>query len=441
MPAIGLLSHNARPTDAEINDAMDGNVCRGRERTMDQVRLTRRFVLGTGVSTVTVGAGGRRARAEAPIRVGVLNDQSGLYADLGGPGSVIAARMAVEDLGGKTAGRPVEILVADHQNKAEIGAAIAREWFDVQNVGMALGFDNSSVALAVERVAADHDRVAIATAVGSVDFTGRNCTPTAASWLYDSYALTTSLARTLVRSGQDSWFFVTVDYAFGHSMENDARRAVEASGGKVLGSVVHPIGTSDFSSYLLKAQASGAKIVAFANGGGDLINALKQAREFGLPESGVTLAAMLLFITDVHALGLAATQGLTFVTAFYWDRDDETRAWAGRFHERHKAMPTMAQAGVYSATRHYLRAVEAIGGEIGGSAVIAGMRAVPVNDVYARNAYLREDGRLMHDMFLMRVKTPAQSHGKWDYYDQQDVIPADQAFKSLAASDCPLVRG
>ncbi len=410
---------------------------------MEPAGLTRRFVLGGGAALL---AGGRRgARAGGPVRIGVLNDQSGLYADLGGPGSVIAARMAVEDiaaegLGGALDGRPVEVLVGDHQNKAEIGAAIARRWFDIDQVGMAIGFDNSSVALAVESVAAQHDRVAIGTAVGSVDFTGRNCTPTAASWLYDSYALTTSLAHALVAAGRDSWFFITVDYNFGHSMEADARRAVEASGGTVLGSARHPLGTADFSAYLLQAQASGAKVIGFANGGGDLVNVIKQANEFGLPRSGRTLAAMLLFITDVHSLGLATAQGLSFVTAFYWDRDAPSRAWSRRFQERHGAMPTMAQAGVYSATRHYLRALAAEA-EPGGAAVMARMRAMPVEDFYAPGARLRADGRLMHPMYLMRVKAPSESRGPWDYYAPRATIPAETAFRSLAEGGCPLVRG
>lgn len=406
---------------------------------MDRTGLTRRLLIGTGTAAAATSVASRRVRAAAPIRIGVLNDQSGLFADLGGPGSVIAARMAVADLGGAVASRPVEVLVGDHQNKAEIGAAIARRWFDVENVSMAIGFDNSSVALAVERVAAEHDCIAIGTAVGSVDFVGKNCTPTAASWLYDSYALTTSLAQALVRAGRDTWFFVTVDYAFGHSMENDARRAVAASGGRVLGSVLHPLGTSDFSSYLLQAQASGAKVIGLATSGGDLVNAVKQANEFGLPQSGRTLATMLLFITDVHSLGLPAAQGLSFVTAFYWDRDDQTRAWSRRFQEHHKAMPTMAQAGVYSATRHYLRAVAAAG-NISGAAVMAKMRAMPVEDFYAHDGHLRADGRLMHDMFLMQVKSPAQSKAAWDYYSLRTTISADRAFKPLAASDCPLVQ-
>ncbi|GAN77027.1 ABC transporter substrate-binding protein [Acidisphaera rubrifaciens] len=402
--------------------------------------LTRRRLLGAAGTAALLPAVIRPARAATPVRIGVLNDQSGLYADLGGPGSVVAAHMAVADAGGSVAGRPVEILVGDHQNKADIGAAIARKWFDVDAAGMAIGFDNSSVALAVERVAAEHDRVAIGTAVGSVDFTGRDCTPTAASWLYDSYALTTSLAQALVAAGRDTWFFVTVDYAFGHSMEHDARAAVIAHGGRVLGSVRHPLGTADFSSYLVQAQASGAKVVAFANGGGDLINAMKQAAEFGLPQSGVTMAAMLLFVSDVHSLGLHAAQGLTFVTAFYWDRDPAARAWSERFMKRFGRMPTMAQAGVYSATRHYLRALAA-GPDDGGRAVMARMRAAAVDDFYVHDGTIRADGRLMHPMYLMQVKTPQESKGPWDYYRLRATIPADRAFRPLSASDCPLVRG
>ncbi len=402
--------------------------------------ISRRSVLAGGTAALAAPARRARADAAAPIRLGVLNDQSGLYADLGGAGSVIAARMAVADMGGQVAGRPVEVLIGDHQNKAEIGATIARKWFDLDQVGMVAGFDNSSVALAVERMAAEDDRVAIGTAVGSVDFTGKNCTPTAASWLYDSYALTTSLAQALVADGQDTWFFITVDYTFGHSMENDARRAVEASGGKVLGSVTHPLGTSDFSAYLVQAQASGAKVIGFANGGGDLVNAIKQANEFGLPQDGRTLAALLLFISDVHSLGLAATQGLTFVTAFYWDRTAETRAWSRRFQAQSGKMPTMVHAGIYSATRHYLRAVAAAG-QTSGRAVMAKMRDMPVDDFYVHGGQLRSDGRLLHDMYLMRIKSPAESKEPWDYDRLLATIPPEKAFKPLAASDCPLVGG
>src|SRR6185437_1052124 len=345
------------------------------------LRLYLALVLGL-LAAFGDGCAANAQISDSVVRVGVLNDQSSLYADLGGPGSVVAARMAVEDAGGTALGKPVEIVSADHQNKADIGAAIARQWFDTDQVDMAIGFDNSSVALAVEQIAAQKNRIAIAGAVGSTAFTGKNCTSTEASWLYDSYALTTTLARSVVGRGQDTWFFITVDYAFGHSLEADATRAVVASGGKVLGSVRHPLNTADFSSYLLQAQASGAKVVALANGGGDMINATKQANEFGLTRSGQTVVSLLVFITDIHSVGLKAAQGLTFVTAFYWDRDEASRAWSKRFFERHKRMPTMAQAAVYSAIRHYLRAIEAAGTDEA-KAVMVKMREIPVNDFYA----------------------------------------------------------
>jgi branched-chain amino acid transport system substrate-binding protein len=330
-------------------------------------------------------------------------------------------------------------VAADHQNKADIGAAIARQWFDADQVDMAVGFDNSSVALAVEQIAAQKNRIAIAGAVGTTAFTGKNCTPNEAAWLYDSHALTTTLARSVVGRGQDTWFFITVDYAFGHSLEADAASAVLASGGKVLGSVRHPLNTADFSSYLLQAQASGAKVVALANGGGDMINATKQANEFGLTRSGQTVVSLLVFITDIHSVGLNAAQRLTFVTAFYWDRDEASRAWSKRFFERHKRMPTMAQVAVYSAIRHYLRAVEAAGTDEA-KAVMAKMREIPVNDFYAKNGTVRADGRLLHDMYFIEVKTPAQSTGAWDYYNVLATIPGDQAFLPLEEGGCPLVK-
>jgi branched-chain amino acid transport system substrate-binding protein len=371
------------------------------------------------------------------VRIGVLNDQSSLYADAGGPGSVVAARMAAEDAGGSVLGKPVEIVFADHQNKADIGATIARQWFEVGKVDMAIGFDNSAVALAVEQLAAEKNRIAIAGAVGSTAFTGKACTPTEASWIYDSYALTTSLAKSIVAEGRDTWFFITVDYAFGHSLEADATAAVQAAGGKVLGSVRHPLNTSDFSSYLLQAQASGAKVVAFANGGGDMVNATKQANEFGLTKSQ-TMVSLLVTIADVHSMELKAAQGLKFVTAFYWDRNEETRAWSKRFFERQGRMPTMGQAAVYSAVRHYLLAIAAAGTDEA-KAVMAKMREIPVNDFYARNGHLREDGRMVHDMYFAEVKKPSESSKPWDYDKILGVIPGDQAFRPLAESGCPLV--
>jgi branched-chain amino acid transport system substrate-binding protein len=371
------------------------------------------------------------------VRIGVLNDQSGLYADLGGPGSVVAARMAVEDAGGSVLGKPVEIVFADHQNKSDVGAAIARQWFDIGKVDMAIGFDHSAVALAVEQLAAERNKIAIAGAVGSTAFTGKSCTANEASWIYDSYALTTSLAKATVAEGRDTWFFITVDYAFGHSLEADATAAVQAAGGKVLGSVRHPLNTSDFSSYLLQAKASGAKVIAFANGGGDMVNAIKQANEFGLTKNQTTVA-LLIFISDVHSMELQAAQGLKFVTAFYWDRNDETRAWSKRFFAKHGRMPTMPQAAVYSAIRHYLTAIAAAGTDEA-KAVLARMRAMPVNDFYVTNGRLREDGRLVHDMYFAQVKTPSESAKPWDYYKILGTIPGDQAFRSLADAGCPLV--
>ncbi len=387
-----------------------------------------------------MGLSSTAARAQISddvVRIGVINDQSSLYADAGGHGSVIAAQMAVEDAGGKVLGKPVDVVFADHQNKADIAVNIAREWFDVGKVDMAIGFDNSAVALAVEKLAADKNRIAIAGAVGSTAFTGKQCTPNEASWIYDSYALTTSVAKALVAEGHDSWFFITVDYAFGYSLEADASAAVKAAGGKVLGSVRHPLNTSDFSSYLLQAQASGAKVVALADSGGDMINATKQANEFGITRNQ-SLASMLVFITDVHSMELKVAQGLRLVTAFYWDRDDETRAWSKRFFERQHAMPTQTQASTYSAIRHYLKSVEAAGTDEA-KAVMVKMREIPVNDFFAHNGHLRQDGRLVHDMYFAQVKTPAESTGPWDYYKILATIPGDQAFRPMSEGGCPLV--
>jgi len=400
--------------------------------------VRRQLMLVSALAVVCLGATAARAQiSDDVVRIGILNDQSGLYADLGGPGTAVAARMAVEDAGGTVLGKPVEIVVADHQNKSDIGAAIARQWFEAGKVDMVFGFDNSAVALAVEQLAAEHDRIAIAGAVGSTAFTGKSCTPTEASWIYDSYALTTSLAKSIVAEGRDTWFFITVDYAFGHSLEADATSAVQAAGGKVLGSVRHPLNTSDFSSYLLQAQASGAKVVALANGGGDMVNAIKQANEFGLTKNQ-TMVSLLIFISDVHSMELAGAQGLKFVTAFYWDRDQESRVWSKRFFERHGKMPTMAQASAYSAIRHYLRAIAAAGTDEA-RAVMAKMREIPVNDFYARDGHVRADGRLVHDMYFAQVKKPSETTKPWDYYNILRVIPGDQAFRPLAEGGCPLV--
>jgi branched-chain amino acid transport system substrate-binding protein len=400
------------------------------------VRLLSAFVVAVASLCLSSSLAGAQISNDV-VRIGVLNDQSGLYADLGGPGSVTAARMAAEDAGGKVLGKPIDIVFADHQNKADIGVAVARRWFETEGVDMAIGFDNSSVALAVEQLAAEHNRIAIAGAVGSTAFTGKNCTKNEASWVYDSYALTTSLAKSIVAEGRDTWFFITVDYAFGHSMEADATTAVQAAGGKVLGSVRHPLNTSDFSSYLLQAQASGAKVVALANGGGDMVNTVKQANEFGLGKKQ-SLVSLLIFISDVHSMQLQAAQGLKFITAFYWDRDDDTLAWSKRFFDKQGRMPTMAQASVYSAVKHYIAAIAAAGTDEA-KAVMAKMRELPVNDFYVKNGHVREDGRLVHDMLFAQVKTPAESSKPWDYYKILAAIPGDQAFRPLAEGGCPLV--
>jgi branched-chain amino acid transport system substrate-binding protein len=397
------------------------------------------IVLGL-LATAVIGAGAATAQiSDDIVRIGVLNDQSNVYADLGGPGSVIAARLAIDDIGGKVLGKPIDLLVADHQSKADVGASIARQWFEANKADMVIGFDNSSVALAVEQVAFQMNRIAIAGAIGTTAFTGKACTPNEAAWVYDAYALTNILARSVVGRGDKTWFFITVDYSLGHSLEADATSAVLASGGKVLGSARHPLNTADFSSYLLQAQASGAKVVALANAGGDMINATKQANEFGLTQAGQTVVSLLTFITDVHSVGLKAAQGLSFVTAFYWDRDDESRAWSRRFFELHKRMPTMAQAAIYSAINHYLHAIEAAGTDEA-KAVMAKMREIPVNDFYAKNGKVREDGRMVHDMYFVQVKTPSESTGPWDYYKILMTIPGDQAFRSLNEGGCPLVK-
>jgi branched-chain amino acid transport system substrate-binding protein len=410
--------------------------CKDR-KDIGRLLVRSQLVLACAVAAFILGAAQVRAQiSDDVVRIGVLNDQSGLYADLGGPGSVTAARMAAEDAGGSVLGKPVEIVFADHQNKADIGVAVARRWFETEKVDMATGFDNSSVALAVEQLAAEKNRIAIAGAVGSTAFTGKNCTANEASWIYDSYALTTSLAKSTVAEGRDTWFFITVDYAFGHSMEADATAAVLAAGGKVLGGVRHPLNTSDFSSYLLQAQASGAKVVALANGGGDMVNAVKQANEFGLTKTQ-SVVALLAFISDIHSMSLQVAQGLKFVTAFYWDRNEETRAWSKRFFAKQGRMPTMAQAGVYSAVHHYLASVAAAGTDEA-HAVMAKMRELPVNDFYVKNGRVRADGRLVHDMYFAQVKTPSDSKEPWDYYKILATIPGDQAFRPLAEGGCPL---
>ena len=378
--------------------------------------------------------------SDGVIKIGVLNDQSGTYADLAGPGSVVAARMAVEDFGAAAKGMKVEILSADHQNKPDVGSNIARQWYDVDKVDLILDVPTSSVVLAVNQIAREKNKALIVSTGATSDLTGKACSPNAIHWTYDTWALANGTGSAIVKTGGDSWFFLTADYAFGHALERDTEAVVLKNGGKVLGKVRHPFPTADFSSFLLQAQASKAKIIGLANAGADTTNAIKQGAEFGIVKGGQQFAGLLVFLTDVHALGLEKAQGLVLTEAFYWDLNDKTRAWSKRFAERHHgAMPTMVQAGVYSATLHYLKAVEALKSD-DGPKVIAKMKEMPTDDPLFGKGTVRADGRKIHPMYLFEVKKPAESKGPWDYYKLRATIPADQAFRPLDQGDCPLVK-
>lgn len=372
------------------------------------------------------------------VKIGVMNDLTGPYSDLAGNKSVDAARMAVEDFGGKVLGKPIQVVAADHQNKADVASARAREWFERDNVDVIVDLVNSSAALAVARIARDANKLVLVSGGGTTRLTNEDCSPTTIHWTYDTYALANGTARAMVKQGLDSWYFITADYAFGHSLEKDGSAVVKEGGGKVSGSVRHPFAATDLSSFLLQAQASGAKVIGMANAGPDMNNTVKQASEFGIVPKQ-SLAALLIFIDEVHAMGLKVTQGMYLTTGFYWDLNGQTRAWGKRFFERNKRMPNMVHAGVYSTVTHYLKAIEASGTDET-SAVVAKMKATPVNDFFAKNARIRADGRLMHDIYLMQVKKPAESKYPWDYYAVRQVIPAEQAFLPAAKSVCPLLK-
>jgi branched-chain amino acid transport system substrate-binding protein len=376
------------------------------------------------------------------VKIGVLTDLSGLYSDLSGQGSVVAAQMAVDDATGgtgKVLGKKVEFVSADHQNKADIASSKARTWFDVEKVDGIFDLTNSTAALAVQELGKAKGKLVVVTGAGSTALTGKSCSPTGIHWMYDTYALATGTGSAVVKEGGTSWYFLTADYAFGHSLESDTSAVVKAQSGKVLGSSRHPLNTNDFSSYLLQAQSSGAKILGLANAGGDLINSVKQAKEFGLTQSGQTLAGLLVFISDVHSLGLETTQGMYLTEGFYWDLDDKSRAWSKGFFDKQKKAPTSVHAGVYSSIYNYLKAVEATGTD-DPAAVIQHLRSITINDPIIRNGKLREDGRLVHDMYLLQVKKPAESKKPWDYYTVKQTLPADQAFRPLAQSECPLIK-
>jgi branched-chain amino acid transport system substrate-binding protein len=391
--------------------------------------------------TVTALAGTAHAQiSDGIVKIGVMNDQSGTYADISGQGSVVAARMAVEDFGAAAKGLKVEVVFADHQNKPDVGSSIARQWYDVEKVDVIVDVPTSSVALAINQITRDKQKAFLVSGAAASDLTGKACSPNTIHWTYDTWALAHGTGSAIVKTGGDSWFFLTADYAFGHALERDTEAVVVKSGGKVLGKVRHPFPTSDFSSFLLQAQASKAKIIGLANAGADTINAIKQGAEFGIVRGGQQFAGLLVFISDVHALSLERAQGLVLTEAFYWDLNDKTRAWSKRFAERHQgAMPTMVQAGVYSAVLHYLKAVEALKSD-DGTKVIAKMKEMPTDDSLFGKGTIRADGRKIHPMYLFEVKKPAESKGRWDYYKVRATIPAEEAFRPIAEGECPLVK-
>ncbi len=403
-------------------------------------RWIARFVPGALVALAAVSTALAADKfSDGVVKIGVLTDMTGYYSDLAGPGSVLAAQMAIDDFGGKVGTAKIVLVSADHQNKADIASNTARKWFDEEKVDAIADLVSSSTAGAVIPVATEKKRITLLSGPGTTAFTGEKCGPYNVHYTYDNWALANGTGREVVRQGGDTWFFVTADYVFGKSLEEDTTKVVKAAGGKVLGFARHPSpGTTDFSSYLLQAQASGSKIIGLANAGADTVNCIKQAKEFGITPKQ-SLAGLLTFITDVHSLGLDTAKGMYFTSAFYWDRDDDTRKWSKRFFEKHKKMPTMVQAGVYSAVMHYLQAIKAAGTD-DADAVIAKMKATPVNDFFAKNGRIGPDGLHRHDMYLVKVKSPQESKYAWDYYNIVKTIPAAEAFPSVEAQNCPLVK-
>jgi len=400
--------------------------------------ITRVLVLT--IALIAVAAAAHAQISDGIVKIGVMNDQSGTYADISGPGSTTAARLAVEDFGAAKKGLKVEIVVADHLNKPDVGSSIARQWYDAEKVDVIVDVPTSSVALAINQITRDKGKAFLVSGAATSDLTGKACSPNTIHWTYDTWALANGTGSAIVKTGGDTWFFLTADYAFGHALERDTEAVVVKNGGKVLGKVRHPFPTADFSSFLLQAQASKAKIIGLANAGADTTNAIKQGAEFGIVKGGQQFAGLLVFISDVHALSLEKANGLVLTEAFYWDLNDKTRAWSKRFAEKqHGAMPTMVQAGVYSAVLHYLKAVEALKSD-DGTKVIAKMKEMPTDDPLFGKGVVRADGRKIHPMYLFEVKKPAEAKGPWDYYRVRATIPAEQAFRPLDQGECPLVK-
>jgi len=399
-------------------------------------------LIGLTAIAVAFGCGSAQAQySDGTIKIGVMNDMSGTYSDLSGQGSVVAARMAVEDFGAAAKGMKVEIVSADHQNKPDVGSNVVRTWIDVDKVDVIVDVPTSSVALAVNEIVRDKNKVFLVSGAAASDLTGAKCTPNTIHWTYDTWALANGTGKAIVKTGGDTWFFLTADYAFGHALERDTSAVVEKNGGKVVGRVRHPFPGTDFSSFLLQAQSSKAKIIGLANAGSDTINSIKQASEFGITRSGQNLAALLAFITDVNALGLPTAQGLIMTEAWYWDLNDANREFAKKFAPQFKGVhPTMVHAGVYSAVTHYLKAVEALKSDADGKAVVAKMKEMPTDDKLFGKGTVRADGRKIHPMYLFEVKTPAESKGPWDYYKLRATIPAEEAFRPMSEGGCPLVK-
>ena len=395
------------------------------------------FALG-----LAIALGGSAFAQEKTIKIGVLTDNSGLYADVAGPGATLATKMAVEDSGLAAKGWKIEVISADHQNKPDIATSIARQWIDVEKVDVIVDAVNSGAGLAINTVTKEKNKVLLANGPASSELTNGQCAPGTVHWAYDTYMLSTGTGKAIVKNGGDSWFFLTADYTFGKTLEDETTAVIKANGGKVLGSVRHPINNADFSSFLLQAQASKAKIIGLANAGNDTSNSIKQAAEFGIVAGGQQLAALLLFITDVHSLGLPIAQGLTFTESFYWDMNDQTRAFSERFAKQMKNgnKPTMVQAGDYASVLHYLKAAEALGNVADGAKVVAKMKDMPTDDPLFGKGTIRADGRKIHPVYLFEVKKPAESKYAWDYYKVKATIPGDEAFRPLADSKCPLVK-
>ena len=398
--------------------------------------------LTAAVALAATAAMATTAQAEisdGEVRIGYLADMSGTYRDLAGPGGLEALRMAVEDFGGNVNGAPIQVFSADDRNSADVGASTVREWIDTRNVDMVAGLVASSVTIAVTRVLEENNSFGIVSASAASSITNEHCTPNHIHWVYDTYPLANGTARAVVEQGGDSWFMLTADYAFGHALEGDVTRVVEEAGGEIIGGVRHPFPTDDFSSYILQAQGSGAKIIGLANAGSDTVNSIMTASQFGVVEAGQQLAGLLVFLNDVYAMGLEDTQGLLLTTGWYWNMDDESREWAERYYERVGRMPTMVQAGIYSSTMHYLETVAELGTD-DPVAVRAALGEKPINDFFARNGRLREDGRMVHDMYLAQVKSPAESEHEWDLYEILSTIPAEEAYRPLSESQCKLVQ-